>query len=119
MDTVKFLKTINRMCKSYDSSCNGCPISIEIQRSGDYLDCYGFIKLNIEKVVEVVEKWDKEHLVKTRKSALLEIFPNVPLDSDGVLRLCPQEVEEEMACFYTCQECCKRFWEEELNNERR
>lgn len=119
MDSVKFLKTISRMCKNYESSCNGCPISIEIQRSGDYLDCYGFIKSNIEKVVEVVEKWDKEHPVKTRKSALLEIFPNVPLDSDGVLRLCPQEVEEEATCFTHVMNVAKDFGREELNNERR
>ena len=92
MNTVKFLKTINRMCNSYGSSCNGCPISIEIQRSGDYLDCYGFVKLNIDKVVEVVEKWDKEHPVKTRKSALLEIFPTVILSEDGIPIICPHDM---------------------------
>lgn len=71
MDAVLFLKTISRMCSSYDSECDGCPIAIEIKRKGEYLDCYGFIKLYIEEVVEVVEKWDKEHPVKTRKSALV------------------------------------------------
>ena len=59
MDTVKFLKTINRMCESYGSSCNGCPISIE-----NCLDCYSFFQLNLDKTVEIVEKWDKEHPVK-------------------------------------------------------
>lgn len=115
MDTVKFLKAISRMCKSYESSCNGCPISIEIQRSGDYLDCCGFIKSNIEKVVEVVEKWDKEHPVKTRKSALLEIFPTVILSEDGIPIVCPQDMGQ-IGCHTTCEECYKEFWMEELNN---
>lgn len=92
MDSVLFLKTISRMCSSYDSECDGCPIAIEIKRKGEYLDCYGFIKLYIEEVVEVVEKWDKEHPVKTRKSALLEIFPTVILSEDGIPIICPHDM---------------------------
>lgn len=113
MDNVLFLKTISRMCSSYDSECNGCPIAIEIKRKGEYLDCYGFIKLYIEEVVEVVEKWDKEHPVKTRKSALLEIFPTVILSEDGIPIICPQDMGQ-IGCHTTCEECCKEFWMKEV-----
>lgn len=113
MDSVLFLKTISRMCSSYDSECDGCPIAIEIKRKGEYLDCYGFIKLYIEEVVEVVEKWDKEHPVKTRKSALLEIFPTVILSEDGIPIICPQDMGQ-IGCHTTCEECCKEFWMEEV-----
>lgn len=113
MDSVLFLKTISRMCSSYDSECDGCPIAIEIKRKGEYLDCYGFIELYIEEVVEVVEKWDKEHPVKTRKSALLEIFPTVILSEDGIPIICPQDMGQ-IGCHTTCEECCKEFWMEEV-----
>lgn len=113
MDTVLFLKTISRMCSSYDSQCNGCPIAIEIKRKGEHLDCYGFIKLYIEEVAEVVEKWDKEHPVKTRKSALLEIFPTVILSEDGIPIICPHDMGH-IGCHTTCEECCKEFWTEEI-----
>ena len=114
MDTVKFLKTINRMCNNYGSSCNGCPISIEIQRDGDYLGCYSFIKLYPEKVVKIVEEWEKEHPVKTRQSTLLEVFPNTPLGDDGALILCPQDVGEQIGCSDMCSKCRKEFWMEEV-----
>ena len=94
MDTVKFLKTINRMCNNYGSSCNGCPISIEIQRDGDYLDCYGFIRFYPEK-------------------ALLEIFPTVILSEDGIPIICPHDMGQ-IGCHTTCEECCKEFWMEEV-----
>lgn len=113
MDTVLFLKTISRMCSSYDSECDGCPIAIEIKRKGEYLDCYSFIKFHIEEVVEIVEKWMEEHPAKTRKSALLEIFPTVILSEDGIPIICPHDMGQ-IGCHTTCEECCKEFWTEEI-----
>ena len=111
MDTVLFLKTISRMCSNYDSQCNSCPIGIESKK--EYLDCYSFIKFHIEEVVEIVEKWMEEHPAKTRKSALLEIFPTVILSEDGIPIICPHDMGQ-IGCHSTCEECCKEFWTEEI-----
>lgn len=114
MDTVLFLKTISRMCSSYDSECDGCPIVIEMKRKGEDLDCYGFIKLYIEEVVEIVERWIKEHPIKTRSLMLLEIFPETLINEEGVPNICPLKVGAEIKCSGQCDECCKEFWMEEV-----
>ena len=118
MDTVKFLKTINRMCNNYGSSCNGCPISIEIQRDGDYLGCYSFIKLYPEKVVKIVEEWEKEHPVKTRQSEFLKKYPNARLNSKGVLDIRPCSIDISYStdnCYFACgDECQNAYWSQEV-----
>lgn len=111
MDAVLFLKTISRMCSSYGLQCSDCPIGIESKK--EYLDCYSFIKFHIEEVVEIVEKWMEEHPAKTRKSALLEIFPTVILSEDGIPIICPHDMGQ-IGCHTTCEECCKEFWTEEI-----
>lgn len=111
MDAVLFLKTISRMCSSYGLQCSDCPIGIESKK--EYLDCYSFIKFHIEEVVEIVEKWMEEHPAKTRKSALLEIFPTVILSEDGIPIICPYDMGQ-IGCHTTCEECCKEFWTEEI-----
>lgn len=114
MDAVLFLKTISRMCSSYDSQCNGCPIAIEIKRKKEYPDCYGFIKFYIEDAVEIVEKWIKEHPAKTRKSTLLGMFPKTPINEDGVPSICPLNVGAKIKCLNKCGKCYKEFWTEEI-----
>lgn len=111
MDAVFFLKTISRMCNNYNSQCSDCPIGIESKK--EYLECYNFIKFHIEEAVEIVEKWMKEHPAKTRKSALLEIFPTVILSEDGIPIICPHDMGQ-IGCHTTCEECCKEFWTEEI-----
>lgn len=64
VDAVVFLKTVNRMCSQFEN-CDQCPI-------------YGLVCACASKdgkentVVERVEKWAKEHPVKTRLSDFLE-----------------------------------------------
>lgn len=112
MDDVLFLKTISRMCINYDSQCNGCPIGIESKKK--YLDCDSFIKFHIEEVVEIVEKWMKEHPAKTRKSMLLEMFPKTPINEEGVPSICPLNVGAKIKCLNKCGKCYKEFWTEEI-----
>lgn len=112
MDDVLFLKTISRMCSNYDLQCNGCPIGIESKKK--YLDCDSFIKFHIEEVVEIVEKWMKEHPAKTRKSMLLEMFPKTPINEEGVPSICPLNVGAKIKCLNKCGKCYKEFWTEEI-----
>lgn len=63
---------------------------------------------------------DKFELVpkKTRQSTLLEVFPNTPLDDDGVLTICPQDVGGRLGCSGVCSGACpkcrKEFWMKEV-----
>ena len=112
MDAVLFLKTISRMCSSYDLQCNDCPIGIEGKK--EYLDCYSFIKFHIEDTIEIVEKWMEEHPAKTRKLMLLEMFPKTPLNEEEVPNICPLNVGAKIKCLNKCGKCYKEFWTEEI-----
>ena len=46
-----------------------------------------------EEVVAEVEKWAEEHRPKTRQEKFLEQFPKAKLFTDGVLDLCPEDLE--------------------------
>lgn len=118
MDAVNFIKTINRMCEYY-SQCDkpGCPLK------SSKLNCNelsGMVN-DEEKIVSRVEKWSKEHPAKTRQSEFLKFFPFFPeLDFDikGILTIRPCSVDKRYRecqdCDYECNECCEKYWTEEI-----
>ena len=59
MDAVEFLKLETRMCRSFGSSCRGCPAS-GINNGYGYC-CVNFYRNYPEKYVDIVEKWGLEH----------------------------------------------------------
>lgn len=76
MDAVAYFKAYARMCDSFDSKnnitgkpCVGCPLD-DIGRGCHMID----LTNNAEECVAAVEKWAKEHPVKTRQSEFLKIF---------------------------------------------
>ena len=120
MDAVEFLKQFNRMCKTYnDDGCTECPAYK--YRCGEEFD------EQEEAGVSIVEKWAKEHPVKTRQSELLKLFPNMKIDDDtGTLCMCPmnfnpETYKDEEKCFCVhmrddihCAECRRDFWLKEI-----
>ena len=62
MDAVEFLRDFRRMCSSYGSTCAGCELEYDLCET-TRRNC------NHEKVIRIVEKWAKEHPVKTRLEA--------------------------------------------------
>lgn len=46
-----------------------------------------------EEVVAEVEKWAEEHRPKTRQEKFLEQYPKAKLFTDGILDLCPEDLE--------------------------
>lgn len=92
MDAVNFVKEYNRMCNKYDG-CQGCPL--------DGKDCEIVSKkINADHIVNVVEKWSKEHPQKTMMQDFFEKHPNAPRDKDGFPTICPYE------CGYTKDTFC-------------
>ena len=56
MEATKFIREHDRMCKTYDD-CKGCLLQVDG-------DCIDFPNGSPERVVEIVEKWSKEHSIK-------------------------------------------------------
>ena len=85
MDAVEYVKQRDRMCDYY-VNCGDCPAS-------QYERC---VSLNeIPNLVPIVEKWAKEHPIKTRQSELLKLFPNMKIDDAGILCMCPMNFNSE------------------------
>ena len=119
MDALEFLRERKRMCESYEDCC-GCSIENKpciISRVTSDESC--------KRIVDVVEKWSKEHPRKTRQSMFLEMFPNASIISNGILGICPKSLDKDRECFYSanfcnnrhvdCIDCRKKFWLEEVD----
>lgn len=118
MDTLEFLKERKRMCKSFGTSCDGCPLhghpctSISSMNDGD-----------CERLLVEVEQWSKEHPRKTRQSVFLNQWPEVELTKDGVISICPVAVSSAYrnktgGCasptLPRCAVCRREFWMQEV-----
>ena len=113
MDAVEFLRTRRKLCD--DNVCGeSCPL---------FYCCDEDIEDNRIRQVLVVEKWGKEHPVKTRQSELLKLFPEAIMLCDEYLNICPAQLSSECrdketgGCYAPGMDCvkCKRdFWLKEI-----
>lgn len=107
MDVLEFANIQRRMCKTY-VSCKGCSLN------------HGFCRLangtkeRDEEIIDVVEKWAKEHPIKTRQSEFLKLHPHTTLDNDGIIRACVSDMECDFICNGNCVKCRKDYWLEEI-----
>lgn len=119
MDAVEFLVTRDRMCGSFNGCCTGCEVN---ERMGAGEACIHYMARHPQEVIEIVERWGKEHPRKTRQSEFLKLFPAAKVDIDNVPVICPKDVcvrfrccvsPDERACGQ-CRDCQKKFWLEEV-----
>lgn len=114
MDAVKFIRERNRMCRTFDRSCDGCPA----YENGWDCDNDAWD----EKLVATVEQWSKEHPRKTRQSVFLEQYPNVRLDTNGLIDISPCRMDpgkysfsgKDCCKFQSCGDCHREFWMQEV-----
>lgn len=120
MDAVEYFKAYARMCDSFDSknnitgkTCVGCPLD-DIGRGCHMND----LTNNAEECVAAVEKWAKEHPVKTRQSEFLKMFPNAEIGDDGLPNIAPCQLNA-MSCEDRggCDKCRRDFWLAEIKDE--
>lgn len=118
MDAVKFISEHKRMCESFGTSCNGCPLHghpctfISSITNGD-----------CKRILVKVEQWSKEHPIKTRQNVFLEQWPEAKVADDGILMLCPVVVSSTYRNQYggcktpcaSCDDCCRKFWMQEVD----
>ena len=117
MDAVEFLRERRRMCNAQDN-CGTCPIGIVCD---DYFVNHNYSQEKASGMVSTVEKWAKEHPVKTRQSVFLKMLPNVPLNDKGQPAFCPKLLDTEYhpvgsCCLDVdiCQRCMDNFWGQEV-----
>lgn len=121
MDAVKFIEERNRMCKSFDVGCKGCPA---FNGREDNLHCDVVQGSMLDDIAQfsIVEKWSKENPRKTRQDVFLEQYPEAQLTKDGVISTCPMRISsayrDEKGCCAAvareCSDCCREFWMQEV-----
>lgn len=107
MDAVEFVKTLGRMC---NAECIRCEFW-KRRSSGE--SCTSWQKNHPEEAVAIVEKWAKEHPIKTRQSEFLKHYPDARFSTCGGLNVCPMNVFSDTGINCNAQPCfeCKRdFW---------
>lgn len=116
MDAVEYVKTRYRLCRSKDS-CSECPLQ-DKENCGCIMDTIEYV----EKAVQIVEQWAKEHPVKTRQSEFLKLFPKATV-CNHVLSLCPRFYCSDFlgtdfqGCKATnCDKCRCEYWLAEVTD---
>ena len=113
MDAVEYVKQRERMCDYY-VNCGDCP-------AGNYEGCSSLNE--IPRMVPIVEKWAKEHPIKTRQSEFLKMWPDAEIGDDGYPSVAPcqlykdmEEKDENGVCFKKCgcDKCRRDFWLKEI-----
>ena len=113
MDAVEYVKQRERMCDYY-VNCGDCP-------AGNYEECSSLNE--IPNLVPIVERWVKEHPVKTRQSEFLKMWPDAEISDDGLLSIAPCQLYKDMGAKDENGVCCKKcgcdkcrrdFWLKEI-----
>lgn len=118
MDALEFLKERRRLCSCYEE-CISCPLK------GVKCNINNFVTdEHYSKIIATVEKWSKEHPIKTRQSVFLKQFPNARLDTNGIIDISPCRVDpkqypfngKDCCKFRSCGECRREFWMQEVES---
>lgn len=104
MDAVKFIEEHRRMYKV----------------TGKHLPTLAE-GIPAEDVVKEIEEWSAAHPRKTRQGVFLEQWPNCMIDNDGVVGICPRNIDSKCICdlerfhdFRGCPVCRREFWMQEV-----
>lgn len=117
MDAVKFIEERDRMCKSFDKYCYGCPAW---DGSSCKLGTGTYLKCEADKKVKIVEEWAAAHPRKTRQDVFLEQYPETEIDEQGYLQLCPRRISADcrsrvrLCTKRLCSDCRREFWMQEV-----
>ena len=121
MDTVKFIEERRRMCKSFDTGCNGCP-AFNVCNNNLCCAVGNESTLDATSQIAIVEEWSAAHPRKTRQDVFLEMWPESFLDEYGILQFCPRYISaayrnDDCKCKNPerpCIDCRHEFWMHEV-----
>lgn len=122
MDAVKFIEERNRMCKSFDDGCKGCPA---FNACEDELCCAVGQESTLDATAQIVmvEEWSAAHPRETRQSVFLKQWPEAEMTKDDVISICPIAVSAAYrnktgGCTSStrprCDDCRREFWMQEV-----
>lgn len=114
MDAVKFLSEAKRMCNNA-GPCDTCDANEFCGFTPEFPRDFGEVD-QMQKMVNLVEKWAEEHPRKTRQSEFLARWPAARLDERGVLSILPclmnptqyRTPEDTCAAGMMCMDCRKK-----------
>lgn len=118
MDALEFLSEAKRMCDQHTEPCNTCAANEFCGFTPEFPSEFGETA-QMQKMVELVEMWSKEHPRKKRQDKLLEQWPNAHVVS-GVLQICPKSVMGPNGWWkdgcggVLCALCRREFWMQEV-----
>ena len=122
MDAVKFIEERNRMCKSFDAGCKGCPAFNDCE----WDPCCAVAQestLDATAQIVMVEEWSAAHPRETRQSVFLKQWPEAEMTKDDVISICPIAVSAAYrnktgGCASPtrprCAVCSRDFWMQEV-----
>lgn len=123
MDTVRFFKMVNRLCKN--QSCAECPLCKKGMKKEMCMVRRTVILgdasvESIEKMISIVEQWAKDHPVKTRQSEFLKMFPKAA-KSGRVIDFCPKDfnidyMPPKRCENISCSACKTDYWLTEVTD---
>lgn len=103
------IKDLKRMCEGYNK-CERCPLSCK-----SYAPPYELP----DNSDEIVDKWVKEHPVKTYAMDFFKKFPDAPKGKDGTPIPCIKDIydvdKQLTECFKGNIDCLK-CWNQEIKN---
>lgn len=122
MEVIKFFEELKRMCQSH-TFCKNCPLKLKFydcpydKNFEDVASDLG--KEELIKIIEIVDKWSKEHPAKTRQSEFLKMFPEASLRDGKIIDICPLLLDRKYkkgdeCSASSCLECMKDFWLKEI-----
>ena len=115
MDAVEYLKVKARMTDVCGINCNECPLYE--RNSGLEVDCQNLESFYSEKAVEIVEKWAKEHPIKTRQSEFLKRYPKANIDCIYPCYVDRDKRADSECGWGSCRKCREKYWSEEVDDE--
>ena len=123
MDALKFIEERNRICERYwqvDGDCDGCPM-VNVDECNELRNMVDDAGKAVGKVVEIVEKWSKEHprKTKTRQDVFLSVYPNAKMDKRSrTVDVSPCFVDKSWSANgcpnNDCAVCRRQFWMQEV-----
>lgn len=124
MEAPEFIIEKTRMCRMLAVGipvCQECPVLPKAK--AHETSCTTYIKEHPHEAVRIIERWAKEHPRKTRQDKFLEAFPKVKRAVDGVIIVCPNDIDQEFSCPLRwgdssadkCPGCRKKYWLEEVD----
>lgn len=119
MDVIKYFNIKKRMCNER-TNCSECPFK-EAVAEKKLVHCRNLELEYPDEVEAIVERWEKEHPIKTRQSEFLKLFPNAKVSENGVIAIDPCEIDEKFSCPFNdriscCEQCREAYWFEEVED---